>query len=168
MTTEKENLTNILKIWLENFLNKKCSLEFDIKVIIPDSNLSKLAIPEIKQIEDYSSLEFKPDVLGILINKSTKEIELVFLNRSINPISLKEIGEMHCYSKLANPKLAFIVSLKGLPDEVNLLLLDESIEKSLLTYDEDKKIIIFKYNPQRMDLDKNSIFPINKKGFLLE
>lgn len=168
MTTEKENLTNILKTWLESFLNKKYSSEYGIKVIIPESNLSRLAIPEIKHVEDYSSLEFRPDILGILINKSTKKIELVFLNRSVGVISLKEIGEMYCYSKLAKPKIAFIVSSKGLPDEGNLLLLNEDIEKSLLTYDGDKKIFVFKYNIELEKLDENSIFPISKKDFLLK
>lgn len=167
MTTEKENLTNILKTWLENFLNKKYSSEYGIKVITPESNLSRLAIPEIKHVEDYSSLEFRPDILGILINKSTKKIELVFLNRGVSVISLKEIGEMHCYSKLAKPKIAFIISSKGLPDEVNLLLLNEDIEHSLLTYDEDKKIFVFKYNIESNSIDENSVFPINKKEFLI-
>ncbi|MBU2576767.1 MAG: hypothetical protein KKF50_03525 [Nanoarchaeota archaeon] len=168
MTTEKENFTNILKTWLENFLRNKYSPEYEIKIIIPESNLSKLAIPEIKQVEDYSSLEFKPDILGILIKKSTKKIELVFLNREVSAIGLKKIGEMHCYSKLAKPKISFIVSSKGLPDEVNLLLLNEDIENSLLTYNKDKKILVFKYNIKSKSVDKNSIFPINKKGFLLE
>lgn len=167
MITEKDKLTNELKIWLENFLKKKYAVEYDIKVIIPESNLSKLAIPEIKHVEDYSSLEFKPDILGILLNKSTKNIELVFLNRSTSAISLKEIGEMHCYSKLAKPKISFLVSSKGLPDEVNLLLLNEDIEDSLLTYDTNKKIFVFKYNIESSCMDKNSIFPINKKEFLL-
>ena len=164
MQTNKQEITDILRSWLENYLKKHYSNEFFIEVNIPESNLSKLAIDSIKSIPGFSSFDFKPDILGILKNKKTRKIELVFLNRSTNAISLKEIGEMLCYSKISQPILSFIASPKGLPNEVNLLLLNKERENQLLSYSSTNKIIIFKWNSQKNYLDLNSIFPLESRN----
>jgi len=152
-----------MKVWLENHLHDDYSNEYNIQVIIPDSNLSKIAIKSIKSIDGYNSFDFKPDVLGILSDKHTGKTELVFLNRSVSAISLKEIGELFFYSKLAQPIQSFIVSSKGLPNEVNLLLLNEDIEKRLLQYSNNGTIIIFRWDVESDSIDPKSIFPLNER-----
>ena len=39
---DKQEFTNILQNWLEEFAKKKFSNEYEIKVIIPNSNLNIL------------------------------------------------------------------------------------------------------------------------------
>ena len=164
MVTKLE-FTEIMKKWLNKYL-EKYSKEYNIKIICPKSNLSKIALAEIKKLPNYSSFEFKPDVLGILINKLNKETKLIFLNRTTLATSLKEIGEIICYSRLAKPLESFLVSLRGLPNGVNLLLLDKEKERSILFFDEEKFVILFRYDIEKESIDPNSVYPRKFKGKL--
>lgn len=160
MKISKVQLTNILTEWLHEYLEKKYSKSHSIEVFQPKSNISKIANSKIKKLDGYSSFEFKPDILGLLEDIETKEISLILLNRSISSISLREIGEMYCYCKLANPEFAFIVSLKGVAEEIQLLLLNKNMEKSILNYTNDNSIILARWNTNNDNLDQDSIFPL--------
>lgn len=160
----KEEFTKKMCKWLESYLIKKYANEYNVQVVLPKSNLSKLPIESLKRIEGYSLLDFKPDILGILSHKTNHTIRLVFLNRSMSAISLKEIGEMNCYSRLANPIQSFIVSPRGLPNEVNLLLLNSDTEKNLLEYN-NTSIIVFRWDVEKAKVDDKSIFPLSKRRF---
>jgi len=140
----KEKYTKITSKWLKSYLEKNYSKDYNIEILVPKSNISKINNNSIKKISNYSLLDFSPDILGILTSKKTKDVSLVLLNRSLNPISLKDIGEMNIYSSIINPKLAFIVSSKGLPNEVNSLLLNDLTCNSLLNYNNNGSIIILK------------------------
>ena len=159
---EKNAFTKIMASWLEQHLKAQYGAENNVKVLIPTSNISKVPDPDIKKhIPNYSSLDFAPDVLGILTNKKSPEkIELVFLNRSVSAISLKEIGEMQCYCRLANPAEAFIASTKGVPREIAVLLFDSNICHSLLSYHNNKSITLFTWDEAKNDIDQLSIYPI--------
>jgi hypothetical protein len=157
MESKKEQFTKISKQWLEVYLKKQFSKEYEIEVLMPNSNISKINNESIKKVQNYSLLDFSPDVLGILTSKKHGAVELVLLNRNSSPISVKEMGEMNIYSHIINPKLAFIVSLKGLPNEVNSLLLNDDICSSLLNY-HDKSIIILKIDEDGK-IDNKGTFP---------
>lgn len=153
--------------WLRGFLEFKFSNTHEmLDVIIPDSNLSKLPNHYIKACPNYSSWEFRPDLVGILKNKLTSEIEFVLLNRTINSLSLKEIGEIFCYSKLVNAKISFLVSMSGCSNELNILLLDGGVRKRLLSYGVDGKIIIFAWDAINDKINENAIIPLENKGYL--
>lgn len=160
---DKQEYTLFLSKWLKEFLSKKY-LDCEIEIIIPKSNISKITGDSIKKLKDYSLMDFSPDIIGIIKPNKKGEIKFVLLNRSISPISVKEIGEMNLYSKIIEPELAFIISLKGLPNEVNSLLLNSSTEESLLNYSESKSIIIFRLNEKGL-IDKKTIFPREFKDF---
>jgi hypothetical protein len=165
---EKSELTHKIAKWLEVFLTKKLSNSHEIlDIIIPESNLSKLPNKYIKSCNNYSSWEFKSDVLGILKNKKTNKIELVLVNRSTSALSLKEIGEIYCYSKLVDSIQSFLVSLNGVSNEVNILLLEDTTRNRLLNYNDDRKIIIFSWDEKNDGINPNSIIPIDKKNLLL-
>ncbi len=160
MSSEKEKLSESLKTWLESYLNQKYSKDYDITVLIPSSNISKLPDPNIKKnIKNYGSLEFSPDILGILKEKKNDHAHLILLNRSTSPITLKEIGEMQCYCRLADPLEAFIISIKGLPQEINILLINDPISKSLLNYN-NKNIVVFTWDMSSNTIDPLSTFPL--------
>lgn len=158
MSVNKREFEIASKRWLEGYLNKNFSNEYGIQVIIPKSNISRLPIAAIKKIDGYSFLDFRPDILGILENKG--KTELVFLNRSVSALSLKEIGELQCYSRLAKPLFSFIISPKGLASEVALLLLNKEIQKALLCYDKNKFITTFKLNIDDLSIEKTSMYPL--------
>lgn len=161
---EKSEFTELLSIWLKEFLKKHFSQEYHIEVIVPKSTLSKLPHKEFKdKIKDYSCFEFQPDILGLLTNKKSGEMRLVFLNRTTSGISVREIGEMNCYCRLAAPILAFIASTAGIPDEVSKLILEENIGNRLLKY-KDSKIILFKWNEEENKVEPLSIMPIEERA----
>lgn len=165
---EKPELTHKIAKWLEVFLIKKLSNSHEIlDIIIPESNLSKLPNKYIKSCNNYSSWEFKPDILVILKNKKTDKIELILINRSISALSLKEIGEIYCYSKLVNSIQSFLISLNGVSNEVNILLLEDATRNRLLNYSSNGGIIIFSWDEKNNGINHNSIIPIDKKSFLL-
>lgn len=164
---DKKILSLSIKKWLGKFLEQKYSEGYDIiDVIIPESNLSKLPISSIKSCENYSSWEFKPDVLGILKNKKNSKIELVLVNRSTSSLSLKEIGEIYCYSKLVNAKISFLISPNGVSNEVNILLVDEKIRNKLLNYSLDNEIIICSWDENKEGINEDLVIPLDKKGFI--
>ncbi len=164
---KKEKFTEIIKDWLERFLINKFGNSWDVDVIIPQSFISKLNNNLIKSIANYSSWDFKPDVLGILSNKKNKQVRLVFLNRSTSALSLKEFGEINLYAKLADAELAFLASTNGLSNEVSILLLDNNIQDRLLKFSEKKRIIIFSWDSKKSTINPNSIMPLEEKNLLI-
>ncbi len=157
MASKKDSYTETASKWLSQYLNRNYLKEYNIEVVIPAGNISKISKESIKKIKNYSLLDFSTDVLGILTSKNNGEVELVLLNRSTSAISVKEIGEMNIYSNILNPKLAFVVSLKGLPNEVNSLMLNEDICKALLEY-HNRNVIILKID-ENGKIDNKGTFP---------
>lgn len=160
----KIELTIRLAEWLASFLEEKYSRDFDVEVLIPESNFSKLANEKLKRVNGYTSFDFKTDVLGILENKASGTVKLVLMNRSISAISLKEIGEMNCYCRLVSPRHAFLCSLKGLPEEVNLILLNNNQEQKLLKINDELDIVIFKWDADKDRVNEISLFPISQRN----
>lgn len=164
---DKSEFTNILRDWLATFLERKVSSTHDIlEVIVPESSLSKINNELIKQFPNYSSWEFKPDVLAILKNKSSGALELVILNRSTSALSLKEIGEINCYARLTGAYMTVLASPNAVSNEVSILLLEDSIKNRVLGYEEGKQIIIFGWDEKNNRINKDSIIPFEQKDFL--
>lgn len=165
---DKKDLASSIQTWLKNFLIKKYSDIYDVvDIIIPESSLSKLPIAQIKLCENYSSWDFKPDILGILKNKKNSNIELVLVNRATSSLSLKEIGEMYCYSKLVNSKLSLLISLNGVSNEVGILLVDEKIRKKVLNYSAEREIIICSWDEDKDMINDNLVIPLYMKRFIM-
>ncbi len=120
---------------------------------------------DVDTLNDYSSWQFTPDVIGILRNKSSRNIELCLVCRSISSISLKEIGEINCYAKMAHPFLAILISLNGPSNEVNLLLIETAMRERLLTYDTGKTIVIATWDINSNAIVKNTVLPLQMRDF---
>ncbi len=164
----KDELSTIIKTWLESFLMKKFGETHDVlEIEIPDGFLSKYTSKNIKSLKNHSSWDFSPDVYALIKDKKTKNTELILLNRSTSPISLKEIGEINIYTRLSGAKMAFIVSSSGISNEVNLLLLDQKIQSRLLNHGGEFPISVFKINEENGHIVENSIMPMEMKEFLL-
>lgn len=150
MASAKEILSEKLLFWLNKYLEKKYSFKYLIEVFIPKSYISKLPNDSIKKIPNYTSFDFKPDILGILQSKENPNIvKLILVNRSTSSLSLKEIGEIICYSRIANPEEAFLISPKALANEVNLILFDKAMQTNILSY-QDKFVKIGKFDGERV------------------
>lgn len=165
---DKNIFTNKLKNWLDNFLNIKFSETHEVvSVLIPETSLAKMNNEAIKQMANYSTWEFKPDVLGILKNKKNSRLELVLLNRSTSALSLKELGEMNCYAKLTGALLALVASTNGVSNEVNILLLEDKIRQRVLSYGEGQDIIVIGWDEKNDQISEDSVIPFSKKDFIV-
>jgi hypothetical protein len=160
---EKNQLTKDLAQWLKNLLTEKYGKQYShIEVLTPDRDLKRLNHPVIRTIEGSHTWEFTPDVVGILQGSDTR---IVLLNRSSSAISLKEIGEMYCYSQLANPLLAIVISPKAASSEVNGILLDKKMQKQILSYNESNQILVLGWNVNDKNVEPNSVIPLEMKEF---
>jgi hypothetical protein len=160
----KDSFTSHMKDWLGAYLNKKYDATHKIKILIPQSNLDIIPDDSLKKLPNISLMQFKPDVLGILVDKlDQSKIELVFLNRETKKFSLRELGEMLCYCRIANPKHAFMTSLKGLSPAVDKMINHYKNNKIILF--NDKEIIIFRWDEKDDKIDEYSITPVEKKDF---
>ena len=156
----KNELTDSLCEWLSIFLDTRYSKEYNIEIIKPDSHLSRNTNLAIKKLDGYTSFDFHTDIVGLLTHKNSGEVEVVLMNRSTSAISLKEIGEMNCYSKILKSKHSFLASTKGLPDEVNLILLNDEVAEKLLKISDNMYIHIFKWDAESNQIDSLSAFPL--------
>ena len=118
----------------------------------------------MSQISRY--LDFKPDILGILTHIKTKKIELVFLNREIKAFGLKEIGEMVCYCRLTNPKIALMVSSQGLASPIDKMI-NHNKRNDIISYN-GKNIFIFRWDLEKDNIDEISITPIEGRKFIID
>lgn len=162
---DKKQLINVFKNWLERFLNKKYGKDYDIYIEVPERNLNLLNNKDLKKIKDISFFTFKPDLIGILKHKKDKRIELVIVNRELKSISLRELGELQCYCRLAKPLLAFWVSLQGLAGPIDRLI-NHNKKHGILEYD-GSKIIILRWDTFKKGIDKFSISPVEYRDFIL-
>ncbi len=165
MVLNKSQFTTKLEEWLSNFLIKKYGNNYDIEILVKPGTLSKSLNEKIKRISNYSFLQFEPDIVGILENKSTNEIELVLLNRETKTYGIREIGEMLCFCRLADPKHAIMASLRGLSADVNKMINHE--KKHDLLIHNSKTIKIFRWDETDDSIDELSITPIEEKDFFL-
>ncbi|MCE7506968.1 hypothetical protein LZG75_12085 [Polynucleobacter sp. IMCC30063] len=163
---DKNKLTEVLTDWFPNFIGNSYGSEYEVlEVINPAQQLSRLNNDYIKNMPNYSSWEFKPDIVGILRRKSDSTIKLAFINRTTSGISLKEIGELHCYAKLAKVDFAFLASISGVSNEVNILLVDKAIRSRVLGYEDGKSICLFSWSEEFSGVNKNSILPIEMRNY---
>ncbi len=162
---DKIQLTDALFVWFPKFIKQNFPDQYDLlEIIKAPQQLSRLNNQHIKNLQNYSSWEFKPDLLGILKSKIDSTIKLAFINRTTAGISLKEIGELYCYAKLANANFAFLVSTSGVSNEVNILLVDKSIRTRVLGYDCNKSICLFSWNEEKRNANKDSVLPIEMRN----
>ncbi len=160
---DKDDLSKEIKKWLCEFIDNNYKDIYSLlDVIINPTSLSRINNDYIRLLPNRSSWEFSPDILGIIENKANKNISLIFINRTISSISLKEIGELFLYSKLAKVEFSFLVSSIGISNEVNILLVDDNIRKRLLNFDTNKNITIFTWDKK---ININSVLPIDSRKF---
>ena len=161
METKKYAYEQRILSWInsEDF-RKYIDQNFELMAEIPDSFLSKLTNEKMKAIQNRAAFQFKPDILIFATSKRDKHTELIFINREISPINLRELGEIKIYSEIAKPMISFIISPNGPSNEVNLLLLRSEIQKKLLEYGDGKKIHIILL-PEDKNKESTLLFPMN-------
>ena len=103
---DKNILTKQLEDWLREIVKKKYSNEYCVDIFRPKRNLNLEQKEKIKKLPQVNLLEFSPHLVGILTNKVSKDVELIFIFRKTDTVGFTLIGEIRTYCQLAKPKLA--------------------------------------------------------------
>lgn len=160
----KTELTKKLKIWLKSYIESNLSYEYQLlEVIAPSTTLAKLNNDNIKSFYNYPAWEFTPDICAVLKNKDTEELKLYLVNRHTSALSLRDIGEAFVYAKLCNPVSYFLISTKGVSNEVNILLVDDETRNRLLLTPNGSDLKILTYDETNDIVDTTKV--ISHKGF---
>ena len=168
---DKEVLKQKIKKWIRNFISD--SQKFDILKIIESENLSKYNNKYLKKFPNYSSWDFSPDFTIVIKDKIKNNLDLILINRteynqkksSFKTISLRSIGEIMCYNRIVNPKFSFLISDTGHSEEINYFMIDENFRSKLMNYNK-KSLIIFSFNDNNDEVNKESVIPFSYRKTL--
>ncbi len=105
---------------------------------------------------EFIAFDMKIDITTIV--KSKNKVKLAFIECKIKPISLKDIGQILGYSRVAKPEYSFIISPNGISTPLKSLLITFG-RYDILEYDDGKKIKIAKWNLIRKEIDSQSLLP---------
>ena len=152
----KDEFVEKIATWLKDFLEKKYP-DYTVEVISRPGTLDKFENEKIKTVDDVGLLNFSPEILGILENKTTKKIELVLVESEIKAYGVKDIGKMLCWCKLAKPKIAIMTSKIGLSAHVHKMI-NHGGKDEILSFNE-QKIKTFRWNVDKEEIDKLTITP---------
>jgi len=160
----KDDYIVLVEKWINSFLAFHYKNEIKVIEVHKKEKLSSITEGLIKNIDGHSLFDFTPDLFVIF--KTDDNIYSCIISVSISSISLKEIGEINLYTKIANPKYSMIISSKGLAKEINLILANKDQEESILMIDDDAHISIFQLN-ENGKVKEESILPFFKRQEIL-
>jgi len=121
-------------------------------------NLSKLILEKNLQkfFPQFSAFDIKVDITGIIISR--KAVLMAFVECKIKPISLKDVGQILGYSRVAKPRYSFIVSPEGLSAPLNSLICSFGMH-DILDYGDGLRIKLATWNIVRREIDSDSLVP---------
>lgn len=90
-----------------------------------------------QSIKDFN---FSTNIIIIVKNKIKSSFDFILISRSIAAINLRSIGEIKAEALISNPLKSLIFGTSGCSTDLNILLIDDNINKRLL-YEDDHKII---------------------------
>jgi len=157
MIVEKD-LYPELSIWLSRFLSDR-HRKAQVRVLdTSKTKLSKVIFEEnlVEYFPHYNTFDIQVDVIGIV--QTNKRVLLAIIECKLNSITLRDIGQIWGYSKVANPEYSFIISPSG-PSESLYTLLKTFGRYDLLEYRPNKRTIIANWDRDKKDLDYSSILP---------
>ncbi|MCI0537194.1 MAG: hypothetical protein L0Z50_18405 [Verrucomicrobiales bacterium] len=105
--------------------------------------------------------EIEVDVTGIL-QRGTR-VQLAFVECKSGYITLKDLGQILGYSRVALPAISVIVSPLGLSSCMNVLMHTHN-RVDLLEYGGSKRIKLATWDKSRRQVDPQSVFPPGELG----
>ncbi len=103
-----------------------------------------------------AAFDIKVDIVGVILRH--EKADMAFIECKINPLSLKDVGQLLGYSKVAYPIFSLLLSPKGFSPYLQMLLQVYG-RHDVLNYDHNKTILMAKWDIVKQDLDYTSIIP---------
>lgn len=104
----------------------------------------------------FSTYEILVDVTAIL--KRGKLAYLGFVECKLNPISLRDVGQLLGYARVAQPVFALLLSPNGVSESLRQLLLVHR-KYEILDYAPNRRIKVVTWDPRRDEVIFKSIIP---------
>lgn len=125
------------------------------EILGPSENIEKVVYLNntIKNDPNASNLgisfdhryEIQPKAI-FTTSDETGNIELGIIEISTSAIGLKDVGILHTYAKMVEPKYAFLLCEKSFSKELTYLLTDPKIEPRLMEYASGKYLQLLDFN----------------------
>ncbi len=107
------------------------------------------------------AFEIEVDITAVM--KRGKKAELAFVECKTAPITLKDVGQILGYSRVAFPLLSVILSPTGLSESLNSLLHTYN-RVDLLDYGTGRRLKVGTWDGNRKQVDPATVFPPGELG----
>lgn len=151
---------------IEKWLNQYLTDNYKKYTITTTSESSNKTLDTVLEnygiiIGELKGLLIKVDVIGILQRNKGSQIDtkLVFVEVKDELLTLKDLGQLWGYTKLANPIESFLISSEGLG--TLQIILDVHNRTDLLVYGEngEKFMKVAKWDDARKMIDYRTLIP---------
>ncbi len=159
MTPAAENaLYPHVATWLANYLQGRFPRASVISHDTHKAQLSSFLRSQglHKFIKGYDSFEIQVDVTGVV--RTRDSVRLAFVECKVEPITLRDVGQLLGYSLVARPEWSLLLSPEGLSDRLSALLLTYG-RQDVLAYGENRAIRLATWNVSRGEVDAASLVP---------
>ena len=146
VSNEKSLAEEELQKWLENnsafFLDASEQIE---KVVFLSGTINSDPRASTMEIEFDHKYEIQPKAVFSVANKNGKK-EIGIIEISSSPIGLKDVGILHTYAKIINPKYALLLCQKSFSKELTYLLTDPNIGPRLMVYSQARALQLLDFS----------------------
>lgn len=104
---------------------------------------------------EYQSFDVKVDVVGLV--RSARTCSLVLVECKINPVNLRDVGQLLGYSLVVQPAASFLISPRWWSGSLRSLL--ETYERTEVLRYGKRAIRVCKWDPDRQAVLQESVFP---------
>jgi hypothetical protein len=154
---EKEMYPDVMD-WLKGVLqsqNKRAEIRVwdssatSLIQIIENNNLAEF-------YPDYQSFDIAVDVVGAIYRKDRPD--LIFVECKHKPITLRDLGQLLGYCRVAKPAKALLISPEYISQSMHYLL--KTYDRTeVLDYGDSQSILIARWDQSKRDIDISSIIP---------
>jgi hypothetical protein len=139
-SNEKSLIEEELKGWLES--NPAFSLDGSEKiekVVFLTSTIRSDPRALTMGVDFDHKYEIQPKAIFSVSDKNGKK-DIGIIEISSSPIGLKDVGILHTYAKIINPRYALLLCQKSLSKELTSLLTDPRIGPRLMIYSQGREL----------------------------
>jgi hypothetical protein len=149
--------------WFENYVKRtagNATSTFDLLVPSRTQDLFRIEHPALQQHPTSHLWRFKPSALVIETNTETSHSYFHVLVVVSDSISLKDVGELNCYARIAKAKTGCLISSKGISNEVRLVQAELSVRNRLFVPHEGGKLFLVQWDEDKKSAITDSVIPI--------
>lgn len=155
--TERQMYPDVC-VWFKKILQEKYDAS---RIYLEDTSrkiLSRWLVEKKLQnlFPEYQTYEIEVDITGIIEGKG--QAFLGMIECKLNPITLRDLSQLLGYSRVAQPLYSIILSPKGVSKSMHRLF-NISRRNDILSYSNNKHIVIGKWDENRIELDFSTIIP---------